>query len=290
MYGLLQRAGQHCEQLHQQRVQPPRDLQQIQADELRVKVQGAISWVAMALEVRTRLWVGGVLSPSRDAHLLVRWMEGVWACALMRPVLIWVDGWRSYPRAVQRVFRERVPRRRRGRPRLRAGADLCLVQLVKYPSGSLWDNPLQPARGLFCRLVQGTGPQVGALLHQTPGAGVAHTAFIERLNATLRARLCGGVRRGRAVLRPQTTLQHGLHLIGTVYNFCTEHKSLRLLNPNAGVHWAGRTPAIAAGLTAPCWTIQELWSYHVPPARWTPPKRRGRPSKQMKALIARWCT
>ena len=58
VYGLLQRAGQHCEQVHQQFVQQPRDLQQIQADELRVKLQGAIIWVAMALEVRTRLWVG----------------------------------------------------------------------------------------------------------------------------------------------------------------------------------------------------------------------------------------
>jgi hypothetical protein len=291
VFALLREAGQHCEQVHPHLVQQPRDLQHVQADELRVKLQGAIIWVAMAIEVRTRLWLGGVLSPSRDAHLLVRLMEGVRACALRRPLLIGVDGWRTYPRAVQRVFREALPRAGRGgRPRLRPWGNLCLVQIVKYPSGSLWDNPLQPARGMLCRLVQGAGPQVCELLRRTQGEGVANTAYIERLNATFRTRLCGLVRRGRALLRQQATLQHGLYLMATVHNFCSEHKSLRGLNSNAGRKWAARTPAMAAGLTDHCWTIQELLGYHVPPARWTPPKRRGRPSKALKALIARWCS
>lgn len=282
VYALLQDAGQHCEHVHQHVVQQPRDLGHIQADELRVKLQGAIIWVAMAIEVRTRLWLGGVLSPQRDVSLLVQLLQGVRACAVIRPLLICVDGLRSYKRAVQRVFREAVPRRRLGRPRLRAWDDLCLVQMVKY-------NPLQPARGMLCRLVQGAGQEVCELLRQTQGEGVANTAYIERLNATFRARLCGLVRRGRALLRQQHTLQHGIYLMGTVYNFCTEHKSLRVFNPNDGLQWSARTPAMAAGLTDHCWRVQELLGYHVPPARWTPPKTRGRPSKAMNALIARWC-
>lgn len=282
IYALLHAGGQHCEQVHQQLVHQPRDLQHVQADELRVKLQGGIVWVAMALEVRTRLWLGGVLSPSRDLPLLVRLMQGVRQCALGRPLLICVDGLRSYKRAVQRVFREKVPRRGRGRPRLRSWDNLCLVQIVKY-------NPMQPARGMFSRLVQGAGQQVCVLLRQTQGKGVANTAYIERLNATFRARVCGLVRRGRAALRQPATLQHGLYLMGTVYNFCSEHKSLRLLNPNAGLQWLVRTPAMVAGLTDHCWSVQELLNYRVPPARWTPPKTRGRPSKQRKALIARWC-
>ena len=283
VYGLLQAAGQHCEQVHQHVVQQPRDLQQIQADELRVKLQGAIIWVAMAIEVRTRLWLGAVLSPQRDLNLLVRLMQAVRRCALCEALLICVDGLRSYPRAVQRVFREKIPRHGPGRPRMHIWEHLCLVQIVKY-------NPMQPARGMLCRLVQGTGPQVCALLRQTQGAGVANTAFMERLNATFRARLCGLVRRGRALLRQQDTLQQGLYLIGTVYNFCSVHKSLRVCTPNAELRWAARTPAMVAGLTDHCWSVHELLNYHVPPMRWTPPKKRGRPSKQMKALIARWCT
>src|SRR5256885_16880992 len=83
-------------------------------------------------------------------------------------------------------------------------------------------------------------------------------------------------RRGRALARRTVTLQHGIYLIGTVYNFCTPHASL--------AHASGRiTPAMAAGITDHCWTVQELLSFHVPPPRWTPPKQRGRPSACVQA-------
>lgn len=36
------RAGQHCEQVHEQLVQQPRELGQVQADEIRAKKQGGI--------------------------------------------------------------------------------------------------------------------------------------------------------------------------------------------------------------------------------------------------------
>src|SRR5438067_1579386 len=68
----------------------------------------------------------------------------------------------------------------------------------------------------------------------------------------------------------------------TVYNFCTPHTSLP---PTSG----GTTPAMAAGITDHCWTVQALLSFHVPPPRWTPPKQRGRPSHTIKRLIERWC-
>jgi hypothetical protein len=103
-----------------------------------------------------------------------------------------------------------------------------------------------------------------------------------RLNATFRARLASLTRRGRALARHTVTLQHGMYLIGTVYNFCTPHASLAHVG-------RGTTPAMAAGITDHCWTVQELLSFHVPPPRWTPPKQRGRPSHAFKRLIERWC-
>src|SRR5712692_8614639 len=45
------RAGQQCERVHQQLVQQRRDLGQVQLDELRVKKQGGIVWIACALHV-----------------------------------------------------------------------------------------------------------------------------------------------------------------------------------------------------------------------------------------------
>ena len=85
----------------------------------------------------------------------------------------------------------------------------------------------------------------------------------ERLNATFRERLASLTRRGRALARRTLTLQHGMYLIGTVYNFCTPHARLP---PTSG----GTTPAMAAGITDHCWTVHALLSLHVPPPRWTP--------------------
>ena len=48
------RAGQHCEQVHQHLVEHPREVGQVPADELRVKPQGEIVWLAMAVQVNTR--------------------------------------------------------------------------------------------------------------------------------------------------------------------------------------------------------------------------------------------
>ena len=83
-----------------------------------------------------------------------------------------------------------------------------------------------------------------------------------------------------------------MYLVGTVYNFCTYHKSLRvsLHLPGGRRRWLRRTPAIAAGITDHLWTVEELLLFRVPPPRWQLPKRRGRPSHAMKELAAQWCT
>ena len=65
-----ERAGKHCEQVHQHLVAQPRDLGHVQADEMRVKQQGGIVWMAMAIQVSTRLWLGGALSAHRDSGRL----------------------------------------------------------------------------------------------------------------------------------------------------------------------------------------------------------------------------
>ncbi|MCZ7567368.1 MAG: hypothetical protein M5U01_02055 [Ardenticatenaceae bacterium] len=96
-------------------------------------------------------------------------------------------------------------------------------------------------------------------------------------------------RRTRALARQTTTLTAGMDLIGTISNFCTEHESLRLEGLIGGRKWLPRTPAMAAGITDQRWSVQELRADRVPPPQWTPPRRRGRPSKEIKRLIAQWC-
>ena len=75
VYAWYQRAGKHCQKLHEHLVHQPRDLGQVQADEIRVKHQGGITWLAQAIEVSTRLWLGGVVSSCRDGQLISRLIE-----------------------------------------------------------------------------------------------------------------------------------------------------------------------------------------------------------------------
>jgi hypothetical protein len=140
------------------------------------------------------------------------------------------------------------------------------------------------------RIVDGTPTRVETLRRRSQGNGVINTAYIERLNATFRERLASLTRRGRALARRPLTLQHGMYLIGSVYNFCTYHASLRLTATAAGITCLQRTPTMAAGITDHCWTVQELLSLHVPPPRWTPSTQRGRPSRARKRVRARWCS
>jgi transposase-like protein len=281
----LQRAGRHSQTVHEHLVQQPRDLGQVQADELRVKQQGDMVWLAMAVQVATRLWLGAVVSPQRDMALITALVQQIRRCALCRPVLIGVDGWRAYVGAIQTVFGEAVATGARGRPVLRPWDGIVIAQVVKqYAHGHVM--------GVVRRIVQGTEAQVNDLLRKTQGGGVINTAYIERLNATFRSRLAGLVRRGRSLLRQTTTLRAGVYWVGTVYNLCTYHQSLRLpllIGRSGRRRWVPRTPAMAAGLTDHRWMVHELLSYHVPPSRWTPPKRRGRPSQETKLLIEQWC-
>lgn len=277
------RAGQQCEQLHQHFVQQPRDLGQVQLDELRVKKQGGILWLASAVQVSTRLWLGGALSAQRDHQLIVQLAQQVRACALCRPLLFCTDGFEAYIGALREVFRERMPTGQRGRPPFRPWDGILIAQVMKQ-------YVQKRVVGVWRRVVQGTPTQVEVMLQQTQHTATINTAYIERLNATFRSRLVGLVRRGRALARQTLSLQHGLYLVGTVYNFCTYHKSLRLPGIVNGHKWIPRTPALAAGLTDHRWTVHELLSFHIPPPRWTLPKNPGRLSAARKQLYERWAT
>jgi len=282
VYDWQARAGQQCQQVHAHLIQHPHDLGQVQADELRVKKQGGIVWLATALQVSTRLWLGGVVGSQRTFGLIAALMKPVRACALHRPLLLCVDGLSAYVRAFRQTFRDPVQTGQPGRPRLKVWKGLCLGQVVKQ-------YERKHVVAVTRRIALGTAAQVKHLLQRTQTSDLIHTAYIERLNATFRTRLVALVRRGHALARQTVTLEYGMYLIGSVYNFCTFHRSLRLLNRRAGKKWSPRTPAMAAGITDHCWTIQELLSFHVPLSPWTPPKRRGRPSKATQQLVARWC-
>ena len=273
----LEAAGQHAEALHHDQVVQPRDLGQVQADEVRVKTQCGVVWMAMALMVSTRLWLGGAISTRRDQRLITRLVALIAAAAIVAPLLLVVDGFASYIEAFRLAFRTRERSGKRGAPRKVPWPDLCIGQVVKQTCG-------RRVVGVTRRVVQGRSQTVGRLLKETPGCLVLNTAYIERLNGTFRARLARLARRTHHLAHRKEMLHAGMYLVGALYNFCTYHTSLMLASGEQ------RTPAMATGLTDHCWTVQELLWKRVPPPRWEPPKQRGRRSKAMQQLIERWTT
>jgi hypothetical protein len=269
------RAGRQGQAVQEALVERPRDLGPVQADERRVKKQGGIVWMALAMLVKTRLWLGGARSEPRDMTLSRGLIERVRRCAARRPLLVWTDGVVSYIRAIRETLRDPVPTGQGGRPRLRPWRHVLIAQVVKrYERRRVVETER--------RVIAGTPARVETLRHRSQGDGVMNTAYIERLHATFRERLAPLARRCRALARHTLTLHEGMFVVGTVYTLCTPHASLSQAQRT--------TPAMAAGITDHCWTRHELLSFHVPLSRWVPPKRRGRPSRALQHLIKRWCS
>src|SRR2546426_1301201 len=228
------RSGRQGQAVQECLVEQPRDLGQVQADEIRVKKQGGIVWMALAMMVKTRLWLGGEVSEQRDMPLIRRLIERVKRCAARRPLLVCTDGLVSSIRAIRETLREPAHTGQGGRPRRRSWRHVLIAQVVQRDERR---RVVETER----RMVDGTPARVETLRRRSQGEGVINTAYIERLNATFRERLASLTRRGRALARRTLTLQHGMYLIGTVSNFCTPHASLAHIR-------AGTTPAMAAGI------------------------------------------
>jgi hypothetical protein len=118
---------------------------------------------------------------------------------------------------------------------------------------------------------------IQALIDNSQGIGGGiNTAFIERFNATFRQRLTFLARRTRALARRSQTVESGMYLLGSVYNFCTFHQSLpvQVAAGDGPKRWLKRTPAMAAELTDHRWSIHELLHFKVP-TRFVRPKKCG---------------
>ena len=219
------RSGRQGQAVQEYPVEHPRDLGQVQADELRVKKQGGIVWMALAMMVKTRLWLGGEVSEQRDMPLIRRLIARVRRCAARRPLLVCTDGLCSYIRAIRETFRDPVQTGNGAAP-VRRWRNVLIARVVKrYEQRRVVETER--------RIVDGTPAHVETLQRRSQGDGVINTAYIERLNATFRERLAPLARRCRALARHTLTRHEGMFLVGTVYNFCTPHESLPLAEDNA---------------------------------------------------------
>jgi transposase-like protein/IS1 family transposase len=266
-------ASRHCQRLHEQVIESSQmDLGHVQADELRIKAQGHVVWMALALCVTTRLWLGGEVSTTREKAMVCALALKVRACALCRPILVVFDGFSAYIDAFKKAFRSPRHTGKRGRPRLVRWPAVILGRVIKSRRGRrlerLEREVLPRAKAIIApgEVDLDAEGLAERLLEKSRGGEVLNTAYIERFNGTMRSRIAALARRTRALARLPQTLSAGMYLAGCVYNFCSEHRSLAVefivVGPRGERRrWAGRTPAMAASLTDHCWSVGELLNY-----------------------------
>jgi hypothetical protein len=100
-----------------------------------------------------------------------------------------------------------------------------------------------------------------------------NTAFVERLNLSLRQRVAAMGRRSATPCKSEDGLRQQLVLFQVYHNFVLPHASLRRAlaepiptNGSGSVKvWWPCTPAMAAGLTDHVWTLREVLLFRAPP-------------------------
>jgi hypothetical protein len=121
------------------------------------------------------------------------------------------------------------------------------------------------------RVVFGTLEAIHDVL--APHGWHINTAFVERINLSIRQHVAAVGRRVSTLCKGEDGLRQQLVLYHTYYNFCLPHTSLRQPLPQplptngsgSATQWRPCTPAMAAGLTDRVWTLREVLLFRVPP-------------------------
>ncbi len=133
-------------------------------------------------------------------------------------------------------------------------SDLCIATVIKR-------TEKKRVVAVTRSMTRGTLEQASRLLQASRGGTTLNTAFIERLNGTMRERLATLTRQCRHATRRLDALSNGMYLIGSPYNFCWPHQELSKTTHRG----FACTPAMASGLTDHLWSVSELLSYRVAP-------------------------
>jgi len=273
----LTRAGGHAELFHERcfrNLQPPH----LQLDELPTRLRNAkqVLWLWLAIDPCTKILPVLHLGPRTQnaAHTVIHSLRRILAPGWLP--LFTSDGLNLYFYALTAHFGTWRQERRRGRNerRWQVATNLIYGQVKKsYRRRKL--VRVTPVMRL------GTKVDLTVALQRMGFSGRLNTAFIERVNLT--------VRHGIAALARRTwaTAQQGPHLLAHLewwrayYHFVRPHESLRvaLVQPQArggkrlAQRYRQRTPAMAAGRTNRRWTTREVLSCPLPPVSACAPRK-----------------
>lgn len=278
----LRRAGQHSEKVSAYLM---RNLQvkQAQLDELwtfvRKKEKSLSAWEQLRTEWGDT-WVWTVVDPvsklvlafhlgertEAEAVSILGRVKGVLAEGCLP--LFTSDQLPHYLHALLQVFGQWIQPARKGtrgrfpKPRLEPPEAMQYATVHKVRQG-------QRVVAVTTQVVFGLPTAVEARL-KALGVKRINTAFVERMNLTLRHLVSRLKRRGLNFSKRREDLGWHLHLSVAYYHLVRPHRGLRqrLTEPvptrGTPKRWAQRTPAMAAGLTDHIWNMRELLMFRVP--------------------------
>ena len=246
----LARSGQHSERLHET-IFKHLMVVHIQLDELVTKVRraGHRVWVWTAEDVLSKAWLAWHVGQRTQAdahrvvHQLVRRLDK--DCV---PVFS-SDGLRQYFYALTAHFGRWTQTEGKPHPVWQVLPNFLYGQLRKIRSG-------YHLKYVHTKMLCGTHAQLTEHLRRVGLSGQIQTAFIERLNLTLRHLVAALRRRTWALAYTGQGLRWRVALAAGYYNFCRPHHALRV--PLGDGRYRGRTPAMALGVTGHRWPVQEF--------------------------------
>jgi IS1 family transposase len=260
---------------------------QVQLDELFALLSAVKAGAVSEAEAITRLsrsphWVWGALDPGTKLLLTIDVGDRTLAMAqrvvhqvvqVLAPgcvPLFLTDGFKEYTTALLTHYGQWVqPARQRAqgptpKPRWMPAPGLLYAQVVK----TVRRRRLVRVR---YRVVFGTLAAIEQIL--AAHGWHINTAFIERVNLTIRQHVAAVGRRVMTLCKGEEGLHQQLVLYHVYYNFCLPHASLRQPLPQplptngngSAKRWQPQTPAMAAGLTDHVWSLREVLLFRVPP-------------------------
>jgi IS1 family transposase/transposase-like protein len=265
----LSRAGEHAQTLHK-RSFCTLQLPHLQLDELRTRLRGSQQalWLWLAIDPLTKIIPVLHLGPRTQhmAHLVIHSLR-----QLLDPgclPLFTSDGLNLYFYALTAHFGQWLEVGRRGRKahQWQVAAGLIYGQVKK----SYRRRKLVRVTHVM-RL--GTCPALQVALQGLGLSGRLNTAFIERVNLTVRHGVAALARRTWATAQQAPQLLAHLEWWRAYYHFVRPHLALRvvLVQPRKRdgkrltQRYRHRTPAMAAGRTNRRWTAREVLSCPLPP-------------------------
>jgi IS1 family transposase len=266
----LSRAGEHAQTLHE-RSFCHLQLPHLQLDELRTRLRSykQVLWLWLAIDPCTKLLPVLHLGPRTQnmAHRVIHSLQQILAPGCIP--LFTSDGLNMYFCALTAHFGHwlKVSRRGRNVRQWQVAAGLIYGQVKK-----------SHRRRKLVRVTHvmrlGTEAALTVALQGMGFSGRLNTAFIERVNLTVRHGVAALARRTWATAQQAPYLLAHLEWWRAYYHFVRPHAALRLAlvqpRERGGKHVAQRyrqrTPAMAAGKTNRRWTAQEVLCFPLPPA------------------------